>query len=179
MGGEMEVKQMNLFKWLDQRLEETLMMIMLAVICGVMGFSVVSRYVFDNALSWAEEICRYMFIWSAFLSASLCLKRRSSIKIDMLVLSLGKPFQRIIIILGDFIMIAFFAYMLHGGILVTTSILETNQTSPALLLPMYWVYAATIVGFSLSLVRLVQRIYFMIKTPGAAYEEHLHAGKEG
>lgn len=168
---------MRLFNWLDQRLEETLMMIMLAVICIVMGISVVSRYMLNNALSWAEEISRYMFIWSAFLSASLCLKRRSSIKIDMLMLALGKGFQRALVILGDIIMIIFFAYMLSGGIKVTRSMIETNQTSPALLLPMYLVYGATVVGFPLSLIRLVQRIYFMIKNPEAAYMEHLRAGK--
>lgn len=168
---------MKLFKWLDLRLEETIMMIMLAVICIVMGFSVISRYVLNSALSWAEEISRYMFIWSAFLSASLCLKKRSSIKIDMLMLALGKRFQRVIILAGDIIMIFFFAYMLKGGVTVTLSMIETNQTSPALLLPMYLVYGATVVGFPLSLIRLIQRIYFMIKNPEAAYTGHLQAGK--
>lgn len=168
---------MKLFKWLDQRLEETIMMIMLAVICVVMGLSVISRYVLNDALSWAEEISRYMFIWSAFLSASLCLRRRSSIKIDMLMLALGKRLQRVMVIISDIIMIVFFAYMLRGGVTVTLSMIETNQTSPALLLPMYLVYGATMVGFPLSLIRLVQRLYFMIKNPEAAYMEHLGQGK--
>lgn len=169
---------MKLLKWLDQRLEETLMMIMLTVICVVMGISVVSRYVLNDALSWAEEISRYMFVWSAFLSASLCLKKRSSIKIDMLILALGKHIQRALLILGDIIMIAFFAYMLKGAITVTMSIFETNQTSPALLLPMYLVYGSTVVGFALSLIRLLQRLYFLATHRFAGYEAHLHAGKE-
>lgn len=168
---------MNLFKWLDQRLEETIMMIMLAVICIVMGISVISRYVLNDALSWAEEISRYLFIWSAFLSASLCLRRRSSIKIDMLMLALGKRLQRVMVIVSDIIMIFFFAYMLRGGVTVTLSMIETNQTSPALLLPMYLVYGATVIGFPLALVRLVQRLYFMIKNPEAAYMDHLSQGK--
>lgn len=168
---------MKLFQWLDQRLEETIMMLMLAVICVVMGVSVFSRYILNDALSWAEEISRYMFIWSAFLSASLCLKRRSSIKIDMLMLALPRPLQRITLIIGDIIMLIFFAYMLKGGVTVTLSMIETNQTSPALLLPMYLVYGATVVGFPLSLIRLVQRLYFLIFTPGVAYHEHLDARK--
>lgn len=170
---------MKLLKWLDQRLEETMMMIMLTVICVVMGVSVISRYAMNDALSWAEEISRYMFIWSAFLSASLCLKRRSSIKIDMLILTMGQSLQRILLILGDIIMVAFFAYMLKGAITVTQSVFETNQTSPALLLPMYLVYGSTVVGFALSLVRLAQRLYFLVTHPLADYETHLHAGKEG
>lgn len=153
------------------------MMIMLMVICCVMGISVITRYVLNDALSWAEEICRYMFVWSAFLSASLCLKKRSSIKIDMLMLALRKPLQKALLIFGDLVMMFFFAYMLKGGVAVTASIFKTNQTSPALLLPMYLVYGAAAVGFSLSLIRLAQRLYFLIKTPGAGYEEHLGAGR--
>lgn len=155
------------------------MMIMLAVICVVMGISVVARYVLNDALSWAEEISRYMFVWSAFLSTSLCLKKRSSIKIDMLLTALGKPAQKLMLILGDVIMMVFFAYMLNGAIAATSSIFSTNQTSPALLMPMYLVYGSTVAGFALSLVRLVQRVFFLVKTPGAGYEEHLSAGKEG
>ena len=170
---------MNLFKWLDNRLEETLMMIMLTVICCVMGISVIARYALNDALSWAEEISRYMFIWSSFISVSLCLKKRSSIKIDMLLTALGKPLQRVLLILGDLIMAVFFAYMLNGSISATVSIFETNQTSPALLLPMYLVYGSTVVGFALSMIRLAQRLYFLIKTPGVGYEEHISAGKEG
>lgn len=169
---------MKLLKWLDQRLEETLMMIMLTVICVVMGISVISRYVLNDALSWAEEISRYMFVWSAFLSASLCLKKRSSIKIDMLLLALGKNVQRALLILGDIIMLAFFAYMLNGAVTVTMSIFETNQTSPALLLPMYMVYGSTVVGFTLSLIRLLQRLYFLATHRLVGYEDHLRAGKE-
>lgn len=167
---------MGLLKWLDNRLEETIMMVMLAVLSIVMGVSVVARYVLNDSLSWAEEICKYLFIWSAFLSASLCLKRRSSIKIDMLVLALPKSLQRTMIIVGDLVMIVFFSYMLSGAWSVTKTMFVRGQTSPALLLPMYLVYGSTVVGFSLALIRLVQRIYFMIKTPCACYELHQSAG---
>lgn len=170
---------MSFLKWLDNNLEETLMMIMLAVLTTVMGVSVITRYLMNNALSWAEEICRYLFIWSAFLSASLCLKKRSSIKIDMLMTALSRPMQRIMLIVGDFFMLAFFCYMLYGGWNVTMMMYTRNQTSPALLLPMWIVYGASVVGFSLAIVRILQRLRHLILTPGAHYETHIAAGNAG
>lgn len=153
------------------------MMIMLALLSAIMGYSVIMRYVFNDSLSWAEEICRYLFVWSTFLSASLCLRRRSSIKIDMLVLSLPSHLQRIILVVGDVIMLVFFGYMLNGGIKATVGMFESGQTSPALMLPMYFVFASTVVGFALSIVRLLQRMYFLLTHPLAHYHDHLEAGR--
>lgn len=168
---------MSLLKWLDDRFEETLMMIMLAVLCLVMGVSVISRYILNDALSWAEEICRYLFVWSAFLSTSLCLRRRSSIKIDMLMVALPFRMQRVLLVVGDLIMLVFFCYMLSGAWSVTVMMYTRSQTSPALLLPMWLVYGAAVVGFALSIVRLLQRIYYLVKTPDAHYNAHIEMGR--
>ena len=48
-------------------LEETILIILLVIMTGVMGIQIVSRYVFQNSLTWSEELVRYMFVWSAFL----------------------------------------------------------------------------------------------------------------
>lgn len=153
------------------------MMIMLALLSAIMGYSVIMRYIFNDSLSWAEEICRYLFVWSAFLSTSLCLRRRSSIKIDMLLLALPSQLQRIILIIGDAIMLAFFGYMFNGGIKVTAGMFESAQTSPALMLPMYFVFASTVVGFGLCIIRLLQRLYFLFAHPLARYHDHVEAGR--
>lgn len=167
---------MRLLKWLDNRFEEVAMMVMLALLSAIMGYSVIMRYLFNDSLSWAEEICRYLFVWSAFLSAPLCLKRRSSIKIDMLLLALPQNMQRFILLIGDVIMLAFFGYILNGAWRVTSGMFASGQTSPALMLPMYVVYASTVLGFFLCIVRLLQRIYFLVSKP-VCYQDHIDAGK--
>ena len=170
---------MNVIKWLDNRFEEVAMMLLLLVISAVMAYSVVMRYIFNNSLSWAEEICKYCFVWSTFLSASLCLKRRSSIKIDMLLLALPQTFQRIVLIVGDLIMLGFFSYFLNAAWKVTVGMYNSGQTSPAMELPMYLVFASTVVGFALCIVRLAQRLLFLVKTSAACYNDHIEAGKGG
>ena len=71
--------------WLDEYFEEFLMVLFLAAMTIIMGIQVFSRYILGISLSWSEEITRYLFIWSAFLSVSLCTKKCISIKIDQFI----------------------------------------------------------------------------------------------
>lgn len=60
--------------WLDNYLEEFFMVISLILMTVIMGIQVFSRYVLGSAPSWSEEITRYLFVWSGFLSVSYCTK---------------------------------------------------------------------------------------------------------
>lgn len=169
---------MKIIRWLDNRFEETLLMLFLLLITVVMAYSVFARYVFNDALSWAEEISRYFFVWSAFLSASMCLKKRSSIKIDMLLTMCPRFVQRIILIAGDIVMLVFFAYVFFGAWNTVATLIRTGQTSPALLLPMYLVYFSMVLGFGLALIRIVQRLYALTIGGVICYDSHRMAGQD-
>lgn len=75
---------------LDRYLEEFLLVVFLGAMTLIMGVQVVSRYVFGMSLSWSEEITRYLFIWSGFLSVSYCSKMCISIKIEQFVSKLSR-----------------------------------------------------------------------------------------
>ena len=62
----------KILHYLDEYLEEFLMVISLIAMTLIMGIQVFSRYILGMSLSWSEEITRYLFIWSAFLSVRLC-----------------------------------------------------------------------------------------------------------
>lgn len=169
---------MKIIRWLDNRFEETLLMIFLLLITVVMAYSVFVRYVFNDALSWAEEISRYLFVWSAFLSISMCLKKRSSIKIDMLLTMFSPIIQRLMLIAGDLVMLAFFVYVFYGSWSNICSLITSGQTSPALLLPMYFVHFSMVLGFGLALLRLVQRLYSLTIGGVVCYDSHRMAGQD-
>lgn len=63
-----------MLKALDDYLEETILLILLVLMTCIMGIQIVSRYVFQNSLTWSEELVRYMFVWSAFLGIPFCIK---------------------------------------------------------------------------------------------------------
>ncbi len=55
--------------WLDNNLEEVILLVLLGALSLVMMVQVIMRYVFQSPMSWAEEFCRYCFVYSGLLSA--------------------------------------------------------------------------------------------------------------
>lgn len=143
--------------WLDEYLEEFLMVIFLMAMTLIMGTQVLSRYILGASLSWTEEITRYLFIWSAFLSVSLCTKKCISIKIDQFIKLFpkrGKSLWKVLNLAVEFI---FFVYLIPYAYLYLKATVESGQTSPACGIPMYYVQAAPLVSFVLTALRIAQR----------------------
>lgn len=149
---------MRVIKWLDENIEEFLMTVFLVAMVLIMGVQVLMRYVFNNSLVWSEELTRYFFIWSGFLSVSYCIKRRISIKIDQVYNLLPHRVQQGVQFVIKFIMLAVFIYFLRYSIEVVKATIANGQKSPAMGLPIYVVQMSTIAGFGLATIRIVQNI---------------------
>lgn len=154
---------MKIIKLIDDNFEEIILMFLLAAMTVVMGIQVVARYAFNYSLTWSEELTRYMFIWSAFLSISHCTKKQISIKIEQLVSMLPTKLHAIFKIIEKVIMLAFFAYMIKYANNFVQASITSGQLSPAMRLPMYFVQVAPLVGFALTIVRLLQGLVFEFK----------------
>lgn len=112
----------------------TLMMI----ITVLTFYQVVLRYLFNSAPSWSEEMVRFLFIWSSFVAAAIGVREGIHIGIDVFVNLLPRRIARLIEIVVSLVIMLFGAYMIHYGWLVTR--MTHSQPSPALGLPMSWVY---------------------------------------
>ncbi len=149
---------MKIIKWLDDNLEEILLVIMLILMTVIMGVQVCARYVFGYSLTWSEEVTRYLFIWSAFLSLSYCIKKGISIKLEQVVLLLPSKKQSVIKIISHSIELIFFIYMIPFAYSYLLATIESGQVSPALGVPMYVIQVAPLVCFVLASIRVIQRI---------------------
>ena len=98
--------------WLDEYLEEFLMVVFLIAMTLIMGIQVFSRYILGVSLSWSEEITRYLFIWSAFLSVSLCTKKCISIKIDQFIQLFPRRGKSLFKVLNLTVEFVFFVYLI-------------------------------------------------------------------
>ncbi|WP_455796289.1 TRAP transporter small permease [Clostridium butyricum] len=112
---------MKLLNWLDNYFEELLMIILLILMTLIMGVQVCSRYMFNNSLSWSEEVTRYLFIWSGFISISYCTKKCISIKIEQFVEAFPKKGRAIFKIINHTIELIFFFYLMPFSILYLKS----------------------------------------------------------
>ena len=60
-----------MLKWLDENLEEFLMVALLIAMTVIMGIQVFARYALGASLSWSEELTRYLFILLVFMNHNL------------------------------------------------------------------------------------------------------------
>ena len=142
---------------LDESLEEILLIGLLIGMTLIMGIQVISRYILGMSLSWSEEITRYMFIWSGFLSVSYCSKKCLSIKIEQLVSIFPRRGNAVIKVVNHTLELIFFIYMIPVAYSYMMSAAQSGQVSPACSIPMYFIQAAPFVSFVLVAFRIVQR----------------------
>ena len=149
----------KVFRWLDDSLEETLMVITLILMTVIMGIQVFSRYALGAFLSWSEELTRYLFVWEGFLSVSYCTKKCISIKIEQFVAMFPRRGKAIFKLVNHTFELIFFFYLIPFAVKYLISAVESGQVSPACHIPMYYVQAAPLVSFVLVAIRIMQRWY--------------------
>lgn len=153
-----------MFKFLDNHLEEVLMVFLLSLMSVLIGTQVFMRYVMNDSLTWSEELARYAFIWATYLGVACGVKRNAHICVEALVTRLPTLYQRYAAIVAHLMFIIFAIMVVKEGYALTLRILSFGQTSSAMGIPMGWVYLAPTVGFGLVILRLIQRIVIEIKT---------------
>ncbi|HIX68056.1 MAG TPA: TRAP transporter small permease [Candidatus Anaerostipes excrementavium] len=146
-----------MLKWLNENLEEFLMVALLIAMTLIMGIQVFARYALGASLSWSEEITRYLFIWSAFISVSYCTKKCISIKIEQFVALFPRRGQAIFKVVNHTFELIFFFYLIPFSVHYLRSAFESGQVSPACGIPMYYIQAAPLVSFLLVAIRIIQR----------------------
>lgn len=153
----------KVLKWLDDNFELYACVILMSVMTILVFVQVVMRYVFQNSLSWSEELARYIFIWLIFLGISYGCKLRKHIKIDAALLLFPKSIRKYVVILGDVLFVVFAIYLVKSGIAYTIAQAAFGKKSAALRIPFQYVYSATWVGFALAAFREIQTIIYRIK----------------
>lgn len=147
---------MKLVKWFDEHLEEVLLTLLLVAIACIMLAQIIARYIFRSALSWSDELTRYMLVWAGFLSVSYCVKKRVSIKIEQLQNALPKRLIPVIRMIRHTIVFAYCVIMIPYAITYVKQAAASGATSAAMRIPMVWIQCAPLVGFILLAVRVAQ-----------------------
>ncbi|WMJ84609.1 TRAP transporter small permease [Oscillospiraceae bacterium LTW-04] len=149
---------MKVLKWLDESLEETILVVLLLIMSLAMGAQIIARYIFNSPLSWSEELSRFLFVWSGFLSISYCFKKQISIKIEQLVSLLPQKVATVFKIIEKTTMLLFYIYMVPFAWTYFNNAITSGQLSPAMQIPMSFIYIAPLIGFILSIIRLTQGV---------------------
>jgi len=129
----------------------------------VVFIQVVFRFIIKSSLPWSEELSRYLLVWVTFLGGAYGVRKGAHIGIEAFSLLLPKKAQKLLSIFVMILCVALcFAIFVHGISIVNTQ-LEKGQLSPAMRIPIGYMYAAIPVGMVVFIIRYIQEIISAIK----------------
>ncbi|MDO4620692.1 MAG: TRAP transporter small permease [Lachnospiraceae bacterium] len=137
----------------------TLMMIALLLICAV---TVAFRKILIGAFNWSDEAMRFLMVYATFLALPSLVSKKKSIAIDLTDALFGShPMGKKI-----FYLICEILIFIGCAVLLPTCVtfMKANRTgfSPAMKLPLFWVYSCMPIGFALSAVASLNNIFKLL-----------------
>lgn len=154
---------MKFLKKLNDHFEAYFAALLLSIMTILIFFQVLSRFVFNAPLAWSEELARYVFIWTIYVSAALAVKEKEHIRVEIgLMIFKGKA-RKIANLVGNLIFIVFSTILLKEGVFLVQMLSKHVQVSPALGLPMNLLYIIIPLGYGLMLIRLLQQMFLEIR----------------
>lgn len=155
---------MKVIRWLDDHFEEVLLVIFLVMITIVSFLQVVIRKLpWIPALTWAEEFCRFAWIWSVFLSLPYTIKRSSMLRVTVLLDVMPNTVRKCLNIFVDVVIILSMALLFYYSVPLVRDRYISAETSPAMLWPMWTIYGSIVIGFALAVFRGVQTLIYHIR----------------
>ncbi len=148
------------------RLEEILITSLMAAATLLIFVSVVHRfgtgvsllypYLIGIRISWAQELCIYMFIWMAKFGAAYGVRTGIHVGVDVLINRLDPRWQKRVVLFG-LLGGALFTFIVGSmGAKFVHELMQTDQVSPDLELPSWIVYACIPLGSYLMCFRFLQ-----------------------
>ena len=160
---------------------------LMALATTIIFIAVVHRYLlgipflfpilFPINLSWAQELCIYMFVWVAKFGAAYGVRTGIHVGVDVVVNQVKAPWKNVIVLFGLLAGAFFTAVIGTMGAKFVYGLYFTDQVSPDLEIPSWFVYLCIPLGSYLMCFRFLQvawNYFFTGELP-----HHDHAKVEG
>ncbi len=172
-----------MLKFLDH-LEEWLISFLIAGATVLIFISVVQRYAAGVSflypfvghidLSWAQELCIFMFIWMAKFGAAYGVRQGIHVGVDVLVNKLPPKARARMVVISLCCGMLFTGIIAGLGAVFVWRIHATGQVSPDLEVPKWIVYLAIPLGSSLMCFRFAQVLWNFVHTGVLPHADHTH-----
>jgi C4-dicarboxylate transporter DctQ subunit len=166
------------------RLEEIIITSLMGAATILIFISVVHRfgtgvpflypYLIAIHISWAQELCIYMFIWMAKFGAAYGVRTGIHVGVDVLINRLSNRWRKWVILFGLFGGALFTAIVGTMGAKFVIELMHTDQVSPDLELPSWLVYACIPLGSYLMCFRFLQVMWAYFWTNELPHHDATH-----
>lgn len=121
-------------------------------------------WLFEFDLSWAQELCIYMFVWMAKFGAAYGVRTGIHVGVDVLINNLSERLRSKFVLLGLMGGVIFTGLVGTFGANFVWHIAHTETTSPDLEIPVWIVYLAIPFGSYLMCFRFLQVAWSFSRT---------------
>jgi TRAP-type C4-dicarboxylate transport system permease small subunit len=139
-------------------LERVLCAALIVVFTAVLLTNVISRYVFDAPLFFAEELALLMLVWMGYLGIAYSIHKNEQIGMGLVVDGLSPQRKRLVLILVDVIMIVASGILLWAALQWLRSSSVFFERAVTLAIPKWPFYLAIPFFWSLVLIHLVDHV---------------------
>lgn len=128
----------------------TVVIMVLTVLCQVF-----MRYFLRNPLVWGDELAKYSLAYMTFIGGAVALRNQQLASMDMLVSKISNKSKKIIFILVYALEICLLIFLLYYSTTLISQDFVKEQLSPALQVPVSWIYFCMPLGFSIMLIQVI------------------------
>lgn len=141
------------------RFEELFLVGILAFSVVIIFVQVISRYVFNNSLSWSEEVARYLFVWMIWMGTSIAARDRAHISVELVRGRFtGRAGIGLDLVIDLIWLAACVFFAVNGTSVIQSMIPRAKMASSLPWLPMWTVYLALPVSQAVLGIRIVKQI---------------------
>lgn len=136
-------------------------MAVVGMILGVLlaFVNVVLRYVLDTSLTWAGELTNYLFMWGALFGAAYGFKKGIHISVTILLAKLPPAIGKAFLIFAHTLSFIYLAAMSYFGYQLVLIIVEFEEMSVDLNIPMWIPNLVLPLAFGAAAFRAGEKVY--------------------
>ncbi len=126
---ELILKKLHYIEDKLDRLASVIAVMTFAAMSVIVCMQVISRFFFSHSFQWAEEMGRYLFIWSTMLASACAVHSHLNIGVDILVNNIKGKAQFIVKLLAQIFMILAVYILTVYGAEQTMDVYSAGQTA--------------------------------------------------
>ncbi len=138
------------------------------------GYELLFPYTSQLDLSWAQELCIYMFVWMAKFGAAYGVRTGIHVGVDVMINRLPPSTRKFYVLFGLLAGALFTGIVGTLGAKFVWEIAHTDQVSPDMEMPMWIVYLAIPLGSYLMCFRFLQVAWSFLRTGQLPHHDHGH-----
>ena len=140
----------------------------------LIGIPFLYPLLFPINLSWAQELCIYMFVWVAKFGAAYGVRTGIHVGVDVVVNQLKSPWRNVVVLFGLLCGAFFTAVIGTMGAKFVIGLMATDQVSPDLEIPSWFVYLCIPLGSYLMCFRFLQVAFNYWRTGELPHHDQAH-----